>query len=92
MNPFKEMTEEEMMKNRETDHYQEFINGPFVRTVETLTHPLVQQNNYQDTFVDDDQFRFPPWGQNFVRWEVRPRLALTCWVFGYYDLLFSVEV
>ena len=79
------MTENEMRDNRLTKHYEDFVNGAFVNVVELVTYPLVQQ-------TDDDQFRFPPWDQNLIRLELRLSIMNLCWFWGFYDLLFSVEV
>ena len=64
MFPLQEMTHDEMMENRYTKHYEDFVNGAFVNLVEFVTYPLVRQ-------TDDDQFRFPPWDQNMIRLELR---------------------
>ena len=61
------MTHDEMMENRKTNHYNEFINGWYVNTVEAIARPLVQQTSSND----EDEFKFPPWDQNMLRWEVR---------------------
>ena len=37
-----EMSHEKMMENRLTDHYQDFVNGLFVNTIETIARPFVQ--------------------------------------------------
>ena len=45
--PLQDMTHNQMMENRKTKHYDDFVNGVFVNLVELVTHtltghPLVQ--------------------------------------------------
>ena len=72
--PLREMSHEEMMKNRQTKHYEDFVNGIFVNTVEYIARnfPIVgQSTQYTRRDEDEDEFKFPPWDQNMLRWEVR---------------------
>lgn len=84
-NALQDLTHDKMNEIRLTKHYEEFVNGWFVNMVEMITPPLVQQSG-------DDQFRFPPWDQNLIRWEIRRSTMKVCWWWGYIDLLFSVDV
>ena len=45
--PLQDMTHAQMMENRKTKHYDDFVNGVFVNLIELVTHtltghPLVQ--------------------------------------------------
>ena len=75
------MSREQMLANRETQHYHDFMHSRLVSTVHALMTPFVS-DSHENALVG------APWFDNLLRWEVRKNLTPICWWIGVYDLLF----